>query len=590
VVVRRLTRQSAVAWLTGLVFVTAAILTEAVSGIVGIADVLGGLGAILALAALLLPGWAMPFGVFAAILFGLFCKESALVCVPLVPFVALVFAPLTHPGRPRAVARTALALAASVAAFVLYVELRKVWFPSPLPAELTTPLADDAGRLSVLVRDFMVWFHQAPLPRDPLNNPLIDAPPDLRVAGALRVYFRGLVQVVFPLRLSGDYSYPQEPVPGGLFLWENVAGGFFMVFPLILAPLLWVRGLVRDARERRSLWPADRPSALPPAASRSESLRGGFGAFLVGLALMALVVELFVLRPQGRSAFVLGLPFYYLALPAWLLGLGLLTDLGAPGVALEESPSPVSYARLVPLFVAVGGVWVVVSYFPHSNIPILLPTVRAERFWYFPVIGSSLLLGAVLAALVSAARSPRARQLTLGLVGVFVAFQCFSAYRHAMDYRDDLTFWDATRKAVPLSAKAHLNYSVMVGARGDLVTRFEESRRAIELADDWAMAHIYTADALCRLERLDESWPYYEKGFALGPNEPSLIALALQCIYDKQLLPKHEEALKKLAEEHRGSWLAYLVNDTLENGEKNGGVDPKYRPRGYNEGPKEEGE
>lgn len=586
VVVRRLTRQPTVAWLTGLVFVTAAILTEAVSGIVGIADVLGGVGAILALGALLLPGWAMPFGVFAAILFGLFCKESALVCVPLVPFAALLLAPLTHPGRPRAAARTVLALAASVAAFVLYVELRKVWFPSPLPAELTTPLPDDAGRMSVLMREFMVWFHQAPLPRDPLNNPLIDAPPDLRVAGALRVYFRGLLQVVFPLRLSGDYSYPQEPVPGGVFLWENVAGGFFMVFPLVLAPLLWLRGLVRDARARREAAPTER--RVP--ASRGESVRGGLGAFLVGLSLMALAVELFVLRPQGRSAFVLGLPFYVLALPAWLLGLGLLTDLGAPGVALEESPSPVSYARLLPLFVALGGVWVVVSYFPHSNIPVLLPTVRAERFWYFPVIGSSLLLGAVFASLVAAARTPELRRLSLGLVAAFLAFQGFSAYRHAMDYRDDLTFWDATRKAVPLSAKAHLNYSVMVGARGDLVTRFEESRRAIELADDWAMAHIYTADALCRLDRLDESWPYYQKGFDLGPNEPSLIALALQCLYDKQLLPKHEDALKKLAEEHRGSWLAYLINDTLENGEKNGGVDPKYRPRGYNEGPKEESE
>ena len=45
--------------LAGLVFVTCALLTEAVSGIVGIADVLGGMGALLALAALSLPGWAM---------------------------------------------------------------------------------------------------------------------------------------------------------------------------------------------------------------------------------------------------------------------------------------------------------------------------------------------------------------------------------------------------------------------------------------------------------------------------------------------------------------------------------------------------
>ena len=49
---------------------------------------------------LMLPAWGMPFAVFAALLFGLFCKESALVCVPLVPFARAVSA-----GRATAPAR-----------------------------------------------------------------------------------------------------------------------------------------------------------------------------------------------------------------------------------------------------------------------------------------------------------------------------------------------------------------------------------------------------------------------------------------------------------------------------------------------------
>src|SRR5262249_15239437 len=61
------TRRRSTAWLAGLLFVTCAVLTEAVSGIVGIADVLGGMGALFALWALSLPGWAMPFGVFMAV-------------------------------------------------------------------------------------------------------------------------------------------------------------------------------------------------------------------------------------------------------------------------------------------------------------------------------------------------------------------------------------------------------------------------------------------------------------------------------------------------------------------------------------------
>ena len=50
-----LTKRKSAAWLTGLVFVTAAVLTEAVSGIVGIADVLGGLGAALTVLGLTTP-------------------------------------------------------------------------------------------------------------------------------------------------------------------------------------------------------------------------------------------------------------------------------------------------------------------------------------------------------------------------------------------------------------------------------------------------------------------------------------------------------------------------------------------------------
>jgi hypothetical protein len=41
-----------------------------------------------------------------------------------------------------------------------------------------------------------------------------------------------------------------------------------------------------------------------------------------------------------------------------------------------------------------------------------------------------------------------------------------------------------------------------------------------------------------------------------------------------------------MAAKHPGSWLAYLAYDILENGEEYKGVQPKYRPRGYNEGPK----
>ncbi|MCA9591391.1 MAG: tetratricopeptide repeat protein, partial [Myxococcales bacterium] len=176
------------------------------------------------------------------------------------------------------------------------------------------------------------------------------------------------------------------------------------------------------------------------------------------------------------------------------------------------------------------------------------------------------------------------------IVVAFFGFQCFAARRHANDYTDDLSFWDATRKAVPRSAKAHLNYSVMKGARNDLETRLASNKIALELAPQWPMASVYYADTLCRMHRAPEAIEHYKRGFSMGPNDLSLIALGLQCLWDEKMLvsgaPLRDE-LEALKDEHPGSWLDYLVRDILENGEKNNGVDPKQRPRGYNEGPKD---
>ncbi|MCU0692983.1 MAG: tetratricopeptide repeat protein, partial [Polyangiaceae bacterium] len=342
--------------------------------------------------------------------------------------------------------------------------------------------------------------------------PLVDASFPMRVAGALRVFWRGLVQVVLPVQLSGDYSFPQEPVPARLQEHENVLGAAAMLLLPIASILLWIRCLRRERKVRRALF-ANFPSGLDAGALR-------------------------VSMPHLR------------------------------------------------MLAAVGLMWVVVAYFPHSNIPVLLPTVRAERFWYFPVVGSSLAIAACMAWMVERARTRWTSAVAVGLCTTFLTFQAARARIHAFDYNDDLTFWDATRKAVPNSAKAHLNYSVMWGARGRLDVRLHANQRALQLAPTWPMAHIYLGDTLCRLHRTDEAWPHYKKGFELVPGDPNLIALALQCLWDENALQEHRDELVALADAHSGSWLAYLARDTLDNGDKHSGVDPQYRPRGYNEGPK----
>ncbi len=599
-----LTRRRLVGWLTGLLFVACAVITEAVSGLVGIADVLGGLGAVLALSALRLPGRAMPLGIFIALLLGLFSKESALVCVPLVPVVALMTAPLLHPQRPARLMRALLAAAASLGAFVLYVELRKQWFGSPLPEALSEPLAPGVHWMKRAFVDFMVWFHQAPLPKDPLNNPLAEADFPHRVSGALRVFWRGLGQVVFPWTLSGDYSFPQEPIPKSLYAWESVAGGLAMIGPFLAAlPLMFLawwrerrdgRQLLRDATLSDALRSIDatagwRRMTSPMLAAPAHGFRRRWmiiGSFVAIGGLSALAMEV-GMKLGGAPSWVHTWP---VSLFVFVIGVGFLVDGWRSASRAKLPAGPWPWRHIVPVFLVCGSLWIVVSYFPHSNIPAVLPTVRAERFWYFPAMGSSWILALFFAYLIDRFGHLslwRLRPAVACLV-LFVVFQTVQAYRHSMDYYNDLAFWKATKDAVPRSAKAHLNYSVMTGARGDLKTRLAESKIALELAPKWPMANIYTGDTLCRMKRAAEAWPYYEKGFAVGPNERSLIALALQCMYDEKILLEHDTALRALADKNPGSWIAYLAVDTLNNHESHKGVDPQYRPRGYNEGPKDE--
>lgn len=487
------TRDRLTAWLAGGLFVATAVVTEAVSGVVGLADVLGGTGALLALLALNLSLPVMPLALFAATLLGLYSKESALCIVPLVPIAALLTSQTTHPGRPLRWARAAVAALTAGGAFVFYVEMRRRMFPVATPVALSVEANADKPALARFFAAALRWYAQPMLPHDPLNNPLIKADTPHRVAGALRVYARGLGQLLVPQSLSGDYSAPQEPIPSRLVFPESVLGALGLVLPMAAAPIV-----------------------------------GGL---------------------------------------AWA-----------------------KKWKLAPL-AAFGAVWIVVSYFPVSNIPVVLPTVRAERFWYFPAIGSALLLAIAFSWLIQSAQKARALAPAVAACALFLGMQCFAARMHAFDYKNDLAFWDATRKAVPRSAKAHLNYSVMLGARGDLEGRLASNDVALQLAPEWAMASVYEGDTLCRLHRAPEAVPHYLRGFDLDPNGQSLIALGLQCLWDEHQLdgdsPVRAE-LQEVADKYPGSWVKFLVDDILENGEEYKGVAPKYRPRGYNEGPKKD--
>ena len=61
-------------------------------------------------------------------------------------------------------ALTIASCVAAAGAFILYVELRKEWFPAPVPEILTRPLEPDASRLQVLYRELLLPMDARSLP------------------------------------------------------------------------------------------------------------------------------------------------------------------------------------------------------------------------------------------------------------------------------------------------------------------------------------------------------------------------------------------------------------------------------------------
>ena len=486
------------AWLTGGAYLCFAVLTEAVTGVVGLADVLAVLCVLIALHALRRPLWLVAPAVFLSMLVGLFSKESAIVGVGLIPLAALLTSRTLDSPTPRALPRAVLSGLGAALALILYTEARRRWFPFESGADSQIVTGAHTPKLVRVFHAFLHWFHQPRLPADPMNNPLVSASFPYRVAGALRVYASGFIQVLFPNHLSGDYSFPAEPIPAKLVFGKSILGACLMVIPPLVGIGLWLTAVIKDWR-----------------SAATDALRTG------NLRLCAL-----------------------------------------------------------------GLIWFPLAYFPLSNIPVVLPTVRAERFWVLPALGCALVLGSALHRLLSVP-SPRGRNVALSVVVAWFAFQGLQARLHACDYADDLAFWQAAARAVPRSAKAHLNYAVMLGTRSRMQERLKEGAIAQRLAPKWPMAHVYQGDTLCRMKRYDEAFPEYARGFKLGENEPNLIALGLQCLWDGKQIKKHEDELLKLAAESSDrSWLNFLIVDIVNDGEKYNGVQPKYRPRGYNEGPK----
>ena len=303
----RLTKRRGVAWIAGAAFTASAVLTEAVSGVVGIADVLGATGTLMALLALTLPLGLMFFGGHRRHALWPLFEGSALCCVPLIPLGALLLSPNLHPKNPQRAGSRAFYPSSPRAARSSLRLHAALGVPTTIPNELSAEANAHKPFAGRVFAGILRWYAQPILPKDPLNNPLVNADAIHRIGGALsrcgsaasrRWSSRGRSRATTRHRKSHS-----NPLVAGIVLGA--------ILLLALPPLAIWLGLPR-LRALESC----RPS--PPRIHQS--------------------------RPMGPAP-----------------------------------PSRLRCARPIHAHRRVRwrALWAMISYFPVSNIPVLLPTVRA---------------------------------------------------------------------------------------------------------------------------------------------------------------------------------------------------------------------
>jgi tetratricopeptide (TPR) repeat protein len=130
------------------------------------------------------------------------------------------------------------------------------------------------------------------------------------------------------------------------------------------------------------------------------------------------------------------------------------------------------------------------SLLPTANLVVLVGSIMGERFLYLPLAGIVAALALVADAASSGGRGRRA--VTSALVVAAIAGCAARTIARNRDWRDEVTFWAATVRAVPASAKAHRAYAVALHdadpARQNLGLVIVEGEQAVAIRPDYREA------------------------------------------------------------------------------------------------------
>lgn len=127
----------------------------------------------------------------------------------------------------------------------------------------------------------------------------------------------------------------------------------------------------------------------------------------------------------------------------------------------------------------VGLLWFAVNFIPVSTIVPFPSAAIADRFLYVPLIGIWLVVADQVHGLVEV--RPALRTPALAVASVLLVALGIVTFRRNLDWRDDVTLFEAAVRAEPESALAHYTLGVVHANAGNPGPARDEWRRALDL-------------------------------------------------------------------------------------------------------------
>jgi len=157
------------------------------------------------------------------------------------------------------------------------------------------------------------------------------------------------------------------------------------------------------------------------------------------------------------------------------------------------------------------------SFFPASNLAVVIDTIMAERLLYLPSWGLTVATVAGGAAVVH--RRPSLHGPAHALLGVALLVAMGLTFERNRDYRNDLTLAEATLAAQRSSPHMSFNRARELGRRNRHHEALEAARIALAIAPEQGDAVVIEVNALVALGRGDEAREVLRARLARYPAE-----------------------------------------------------------------------